>query len=98
MADATAIWAFVEKGGVVAALSLGIFGGSKFVLAATKSVLNGEWVPGRYYDEISADNDRLRAENDALRTVAFRAVGVAERIGGREEHHASNDRHRPEKG
>ena len=80
--DATTIWAAIEKGGTMGLLVLAIAVIWKFGVVGLRQITAGEWVPGRYYKDVVADRDRLRAENDAYRSVTLRAVGVVERVTG----------------
>jgi hypothetical protein len=98
MPDVATLWPWIEKAGVGAVLAVNSFVLYKAGVVGLAQVMEGKWVPGRYYDAIKSDNVRLVAENDALRDVAFRAVGVAERIGGTEGHDDRTNRSRPGKG
>jgi hypothetical protein len=89
MPDISLVLTLLEKGGLVALLVLNMVIIWRFGLAGVRQVLAGDWVPGRYYKEVCADRDRIRAdferirtENDAFRTIAFRAIGVVERVAG----------------
>jgi hypothetical protein len=72
----------IEKFGIVAVLAINAVVLWKLGVVGLKQITSGEWVPGRYYKDVTAERDRLRAENDAYRSVTLRAVGVAERIIG----------------
>jgi hypothetical protein len=82
MPDIPAVLVILEKGGVVAMLLLNSVIVYKFGIAGIRQILDGSWVPGRYYKDVCEDRDRLRAENDAYRSVTLRAVGVVERVAG----------------
>lgn len=75
-------WAWIEKAGILTVLLANIVVLYKLGVVGLRQITGGEWVPGRYYKDLCADRDRLRAENDAYRSVTLRAVGVVERVAG----------------
>ena len=75
-------WVWLEKAGIVTVLGANIAVLYKLGVVGLKQIVEGSWVPGRYYKDVCTDRDRLRAENDAYRSVTLRAVGVVERVAG----------------
>ena len=78
-------WPIVEKGSIVAVLTLNIVVLGRLGKFVFTSLQAKEWVPGWIYEQLLRERDELKIEVRTLRGVAGRAIRITDRMVGSEE-------------